>query len=401
MPTEYSNFTTPDNTIDPAPNTGGAPPPDKARWDPVAKRWVHDGPMPSTMGARPPGTTWDKEMKGWVPASEGRSDGSTDTNGIAAAGDATTEGRVEVNGANEGFNGGGSWGGYSGTMVMGPDGKLHLDGSLSGRAADVKRMRGLGATAASQAAYKNDYTQANGEAAQALEARNVQGVAAGLARDTALNGDAQSQQLGRNMLAAGAQSQQAAAMSARGGALARAAASRQQQGGQAAYMQRGNAALEAQRADDMAAGRSQYMGATAAMRAGDASAQALHQDQATKQLGNELDQRGLSQSGTMGYEEMAFNVNKAALDATLKNGEMKEGIDSAAALRSGSLADRDLKTAAAGASAAGTAITGIGGMMPSDETDLEKRRRLSGSDERMKQGVRTLASAAMAARGAR
>lgn len=407
MPTDYSNFTNPDNRIDPGPTTGGPPPQDDAYWDPIQKRWLGrtsgDGrPMPSTMGARPAGTTWDMNSKQWVPASEGRSDGTTNSAGNFTNGDATTEGRTDVNGFGEGTNVGGSWGGYSGTMVRGPDGKLVLDGSLNGRAADVSRFRGLGAQAAGRGAYQNDYGQANDDAAMGGQVRADQARAAGLARETALRGDAQSQTLGRNMLQAGAQSQQAAAMSTRGGSLAQASALRRQQGGQAAFMQRGNMALEAQRADDMAAGRKQYMDATSAMRAGDATAQGLHQKQAVNQMGNEIDQRGLNQIGSMGYEEMAQNVNKAALDAKLKNDEIAAGIDAAAGLRSSRLADRDLQTNAAYVGAAGAGVAGIGNMMNDSDTEAEKerKRRLSGSDERMKQGVCSLASAS-AARGNR
>lgn len=409
MPTDYSNFTIPDNTIDPHPNSTGAPPQDDAYWDPIQKRWLGknsgDGrSMPSVMGTRPPGTTWDMNSKQWVPANTGRSDGSTDITGQFPGGNATTEGRVEADDTSNGANVGGSYGGYTGTMVMGPDGKLVLDSSMSGRAEDVDRFRGLGAAAAGREAYKNDYTQANEDAARAGEIRTRQDEASGMARDVAMNGDAQSQMLGRNMLAAGANAQKAVAVSARGGSLAQAAALRTQQNGQGAFMQQGNNALAAQKADDMAAGRDQYMKNTTATRAGDATAANLHTSQATEQMKNELFQRGLNQSGQMGYEEMGFNVNKADQDAALKRKEIQAGIDAAAALRAQKLADKDLANAAAGASALGSGLSTIAGAMPGEEPEKKKpdpfANDVANSDYRTKMGVRSLAAIA-ATRGGR
>lgn len=340
--------------------------------------------------------------KQFVPASTAATSGTTSINGAQAHGDATSEGRVEVSGAEDGYNAGGSWGGYSGTMVRNPDGTLTLDSTMNGRAADVDRLRGLGAAAANRGAVNTNYSLANRDASRGLSDREKQKDAANLSLETARYGDAQSMGLGRNMLAQGAQAQQAAALSTRGGSLAAAAAMRQQQNGQGAFMQQGNNALLAQQADDMASGRSAYMRDMTAIRAGDAEAERLHTNQGIGQMNNELDQRELGQRGQLGYEEMGQNVNKSALDASLKNEEMKVGIDAAASLRNQRQADRDLAFGAAAAQTGGTLIAGASGLADSKEEGKKKpdpySEAISTSDYRSKQGVRSLASAA-AARG--
>lgn len=299
---------------------------------------------------------------------------------------------------------GGSYGGYNGTWVTNPDGTRTFDTSKSGRAASVGRARGLGAAAASQQAYQNDYGLAEIDAANGQQDRGQQTFAAGLARNTALNGDAQSQMLGRNMLQQGVQAQQAAAMSARGGSLAQAAAMQQQRAGQGAFMQQGTNALMAQRADDMAAGRQQYMQNMTQMRGLDAQAQALHQQQAIHQMGNELDQRQLGQQGQMGYEEMGQNINKSALDAALRNEEQGAGIDAAASLRGQQQADRNLGKIGDASQMGGTLMAGLSGIK--DDSGGSSKPSGGGgysggiyrddpySDERTKQGVRSLAHAA-------
>lgn len=411
MPTDASNFTTPDNQIDPMANSTGQGQQAQAVWDPIGQRWVGKTsgggqPMP-TMQQRPSGATWDPQLKQWVPVGEGFSDGSTSMNGGAANGDATTAGRVEVNTSADGYNSGGSWGGYSGTMVRGPDGKLVLDAGMSGRQADVDRMRGLGAAAASRQAYQNDYTQANQDALMGAQMRQEQGQAIGYARDAAMGLNSQSQALGRNMLNQGAQTQQAAALSARGGGLAQMAAMRQQQGGQAAYMQQGNTALQAQLADEMAAGRAQYQQAATQQRGQDVTAQGLNQQQAISQMQNEIGQRELNQAGQMGYEGMAQNINKSAQNAALANTEMKVGVDAAASARNQRQADRDLQLVGTGASMGGALVGGLSNMARDDGGGTKKSdddpysRAISQSDARSKTGVRSLAAAAMARKGVR
>lgn len=400
MPTEYSNFTAPD------PGGGGAMRPSGTgdngeTWDPVSKRWVPRNQMPAQYN--PAGGTNPVDANGnplWSNTVTGGAGNDPHTMG----GEPATAGRVEANTSDKGYNTGGSWGGYSGTMVYGPDGQLHYDGSLSGRQADVDRMRGLGEAAANRAAYQNDYTQANQDALMGAEMRQQQGQAIGYARDAAMGVNSQSQALGRNMLQQGAQTQQAAALSARGGGLAQMAAMRQQQGGQAAYMQQGNTALQAQLADEMAAGRAQYQQAATQQRGQDATAQGLNQAQAVNQMGNELGQRELNQQGQMGYEGMAQNVNKMAQDAALRARETQVGMDAAAGARASRQADRDLQTVGAAASSAGAIGAGLAGMARDSGSGTKSgddpySRAISQSDARSKMGVRSLAAAAMARKG--
>lgn len=367
---DSSNFTTPD--------AGGS------TWDPVAQRWVpSDGSLDSNANANPNGS--DPRVMG---------------------GGAPTAGRVAASSADRGSNTGSAWGGYTGTMVRGPDGNVYYDQGQSGRQADVDRLRGLGETAANRQAYQNDYGQANSDAAMGAQSRGNQDYGAALARESALGINSQSQQLGQRMLAQGAQTQQAAAMSARGGSLAQMAASRQQQAGQGSYLQQGNTALRANLADEMAAGRSQYQQATTQMRQQDAQAQSLNQQQAISQMNNEVGQRELNQQGQMGYEGMAQNVNKAAQNAALQSQELQVGIDAAASARAQRQADRDLATAGAVAGTAGALVGGLsrmgeGGGEEKKSGDLDPySRAISNSDYRSKRGVTSLAAAA-AARGRR
>ena len=361
MPNDQSNFTQPESGgggyVNAPPGTGA----NGETWDPVQRRWVPRSEMPAQYDP----------LAGSHPVDQygnpAWSDGSTNYEGTQAR-DATTPGRVEGNSAIDGFNTGGSWGGYTGTMVRGSDGQLRFDGSLSGRAADVDRMRGLGYHAANRQAYQNDYAQAETDALYGAGARQGQDRAIGLARDAALGRNSQAQSLGQRMLQQGAQAQQAAAASTRGGSLAQAAAMRQQQGGQAAYMQQGQTQLDADLADEMAQGRQQYAQAATWQRQQDAEAQRLRQSQATEQMKNEIGQRELNQTGQMGYEGMAQNVNKAAQDAALKNYETAVGIDSAASLRGQRQADRDLQQVGNVASTGGSLVAGLSTMGGSSQT---------------------------------
>jgi hypothetical protein len=368
MPNEYSNFTNPDSGSQSNP-TGR---PEGSTWDPKAKQWVV--PNPNQRGSGLPG----KLGNGYT--SEGRVDTAAD-------------GAVE-----NGSNVGGSWGGYNATVVRGDDGNLHVDHSMSGQAADVNRLQGLGAAASNRQAYQNDYTQANADAAMGAQMREEQGYAGGLMRNAALGIGSQSQALGRRMLESGAQAQQAAAMSTRGGGLAQAAAMRQQQNGQGAYMQAGNAELRGQLADEMARGRSAYMANSSAMRDGDSRAQALNQGQAINQMKNEMTQRDLNQQGQIGYESMAQNVNKAALDAQLKNREQSVGIDAAASARASRLADRDLNTTSSIVGGLGAATAAVAGSSPNKSgEDSERKKRddeNTWSDARTKRKVVSLGEAA-------
>jgi hypothetical protein len=392
---DTANFTIPDTG-------GGGQQAQAPYWDPQKQQWVHPPAAYDPLGGSNPvdaygNAAYSSATKDPTTTGGANVGGNYDPNTNGA-----TAGRVVADSSATGGNTGAAWGGYTGTMVKGPDGSLHYDEGLSGRAADVSRFRGLGAAAAGRAAYQTDYSQANQDAALGASARQGQSNAMALSRDVAMGGNTASQNLARTMLQQGAQAQQAVALSARGGSLAQAAALRHQQNGQAAYMQQGNNQMRALQADEMAAGRSQYAAAAAAQRAQDATAQGLHQQQAIGQMGNELGQRDLNQQGQMGYEGMAQNVNKSAQDAALKSREIGVGIDAAASLRGQRQADRDLQTAGAVAGTAGTVVAGIGNSLGDDTSGQEptgRRKRDDEnfySDERTKVGVRSLASAAAA-----
>lgn len=396
MPTPYSNFSTPDNPNAPPSQGAGQGAPANAVWDPVQQRWVgaSQGPVPGET-PRPPGTTWDMHNKQFVPASTGKSTGyagayNSPTGSSDLNGGTGSEGRVGQ--TIGGDYGGASWGGYSGTNVMNPDGTISYDASLNGATADIERMQGLGAAAANQKAYQIDYAQANQDALMGAQARQGQQDAIGLARSVAMGGGTPARDLGRQMLQQGVNTQQAAALSTRGGSLAQAAAMRQQQQGQAAYMQAGENQMGALRADEMAAARQQMLGMSTQQRGQDAQAQGLNQGQAINQMNQEIAQRDLNQQGQLGYEQMGQSVDKSAQDAALKSHEMKAGIDAAAALRGQRQADRDLKDLGAGMSAAGAGFAAAAPTKNTDPNDpyAETWKKYNGSDERMKQGARPL-----------
>lgn len=399
-------------TPDPTSALPGAPA--NAVWDPVQKRWVGGasgaggpgsgvgGPMPGPT-ARPAGSTWDPDQQAFVPESTGMSNAQAPGyggNGQAGTmdGSAPTEGRVGGYDPNVGSTG--AWGGYVGTMVRNPDGTVTMDGSQNGTTADINRFQGLGHMAAMTPAYQIDYGQANQDAAMGADARQGQQYAIDGARSAANGDPSVARNLGWDMLRQGAQTQQAAAASTRGGSLAEAAAMHQQQGGQAAYMQQGNNAMGALRADEMATGRQQYAQMAGAQRAGDATAQGLHQQQAIGQMGQELGQRQLNQTGQMGYEGMAQNVDKASQDAALKQHEMDSGIDAAASMRATNSANRDQQQNAALIASGGTIAAGVSKQFadPAQNDPNHPGSRYDGSDERMKRNVQPMSLAECAAR---
>ncbi len=324
----------------------------------------------------------------------------------------TTLGKVRPMG------GAGAWGGYTGTVVSDGKGGTRYDANLSGRGEAVGRARGLAEAAANRDAYQLDYTDADSMAGLGRQDRAAQVDAMGLARDTALGNNLQSQALGQQMIGQSVAAQQSAAGGARGGGLAQAMANRQQAGGQAQFVGNAQTTLDAQRAAEMAAGRDAYMQQATGIRAGDAQAQGLNQHQAIAQMGQELSQRGLNQTGQMGYEAQGQAINKAAADASLRVNELNHNIDSASSLRAQKQADRELQTGAAGAAAGGALLAKVGdsfgggptpptptpaptpaayGTPESDPTDPYKyNEAVSNSDVRGKTRVTSLAAAAVA-----
>ncbi|AKU97000.1 hypothetical protein AKJ09_03664 [Labilithrix luteola] len=387
MPNEYSNFTQQDaDRPDQGYSTGTPGTGDHGEvWDPVTKTWSKPGQRSN-----------DAAKNGyWASGYMG----SGRDNSAARIGGPQTAGRVS------GIDP--SWGGYSSTVVYDANGNLVNDPSQSGRAADVGKYRNLAQAAANRQAYQNDYTAANGYAAQAQQARGIQGDAMGMARNAALGGPTASQQLARNMLSQGLAAQQSAALSARGGPLAQAAALRQQQMGQGGFIAQGNQQLAALQAQEMADARSQYAQYATQQRNGDMTGAELNQQQANAQMQNELAQRGLNQQAQTGYEGLAYDVNAASQQAALDNRKIDVGAYDVNSQFDQRDADRRQQVTGAALSAVGTGLSAAAGAF--GNSDQKKSGgdnwwdHLDGSDRRMKTEVRSmgLAGAAMARRGGR
>lgn len=279
-----------------------------------------------------------------------------------------------------GQNVGQSWGGYSGTNVLNPDGTVRYDSTLNGQAADVNRLRGLADKAGGAPTYQLNYGNANAANQNATNVRAHQDEAIGIARGYATGGMTPAQALAKKTLAQGGQMQQAAALSTRGGPLAQAAALRAQRSRAAAYNQRGNNAISALRADEMEQGRNSMAGLLDAQRQGDATSQYNNANQAIQQGQIESQQRDLSQQGQLGYESMAGAVQKAGADATISQQETAQGLDAAASARAQRNADRDLNNAS---TLANTAASGAKSAYADDDektSDARAKRSASIAD---------------------
>jgi hypothetical protein len=380
-----------------------------------------DGPAAGEAGTTPGtgdrGEKWDPVNKRWIPLGEpgnipraavgegGWSNNTHDTNpnsfGFNGSGQPNSTGKTASPGA---------WGGYSGRMVDDGKGGVVFDPTHNGRQDAVDHLEGLGAAAANREAYRNDYSEADRFAGAGQDDRGFQVDAMNLSRDTAQGKNLQSQILGQRMLAQGVQAQQAGAASTRGGALAAAAAGRQQAAGQGAFTQAGNAELEAQRAADMARGRDAYMGQATGLRASDATAQGLNQAQTVQDMRNELDQRNLNQTGQMGYDEMAQDTSIGAANAAVGKRAIDAGAQDTSSNRHQGKLDQGMGWVADGVSTAGSFgataagygtagdkgyVTGSGGQ-PAKPPDP-----YSNSDARTKAKIHSMATAALARRGAR
>lgn len=349
-------------------------------WDPVSKRWIPRGAPGSPAPSAPVGAG------GWSNSSnQNYGDGGTPRN---EDGHDYSTGRVASPGA---------WGGYTGHMVDDGNGGVRFDGTHSGRQDAVDHLEGLGAAAARQQAYQNDYGRADEFAAMGQGSRGYQTDALDLAGQTARGEHLQSMKLGQDMLRQGVQAQQAGAMSTRGGSLAQAAAMRQQAAGQGAFMQQGNTMLAAQRAAEMAAGRDMYQQQAGGIRAGDAQAQGLNQQQAIQQMQNELQQRQLNQKGQMGYDSLAQDTNIGATNAALGQHEQNAGVDDKSMQRHQGKLDQGLGyvgdavqvAGSLGGSAAGMS-NGASGAKPPDPYS----QAVSNSDMRTKTNVRGMGAVA-------
>jgi hypothetical protein len=219
-----------------------------------------------------------------------------------------------------------AYGGYDSTWEIGPDGVPKQNYGMSGANAAVGRYQGKAEGSQGRAAVQNDYGVANQYGQKNVEARARQTDAMAMQRNQALNGNAQSQHLGQKMLRQGADTQVAAALSSSNDPLAQSSALNTQRGGVASYMQKGNSALAAQKADDMAAGRVGYMNTATGVRSGDAALQNQYQSQAINQSHNEMAQRGANDSRERGYENLAFGVNSQQQAGDIKDAQINNGV---------------------------------------------------------------------------
>lgn len=234
-----------------------------------------------------------------------------------------------------------AWGGTSGAVVIGPDGKPMVDTSMSGRGQDVTRLRGTADAAAKRQAYQMDYGQGNIDRATAGATRDRQVAATDLLSGAA-RGNAPSGAVirGQNASDDSFASQLATQSGGRGGAVAQGAAGavglqtgQQGQLGVASH-------LGGARSNELTQARTAYSQGTAAQRKGDYQQQALDQARAKAKYENDLSQRELNDKRQLGYEQLGFGVNDASMNAGLAEGDRRAGIFQTSLQRDTQQADR-------------------------------------------------------------
>lgn len=345
-------------------------------WDPIQKRWVPQGQMPAgydpAAGSRPVDANGNPL----------NSDAWANSGGQIVGGNQTV-GRVQ-SGPSNGGNIGQAWGGYSGTIVKNPDGTLRYDQGLSGRQADVDRLRGLADASANAQAPQINYGNANGDNMNGAMDRSREDDAIALAKGQANGGMTPARDTAWKTLHAGEQAQVAGAMSRRGGPLAQVSAMRTQQEGAAAYNQKGANQIAALRADEMEQGRNTLAGLAAQERSGDVASQYNNANQTINQGNIENAQRDLNQRGQMGFEEMGSKVNIAAQGQAVTQKEQEAGVASNNLANQNAQANQDLNTAMTmGDSVSNVFKTGAGGGQPSGGvpmSDCRAKRRVSIAD---------------------
>ena len=209
------------------------------------------------------------------------------------------------------------WGGNSGTFVNQPngDGTFQKQQISNPVTSDVNRYRDMGAQSAGRAAYQLNYGDADADHAQANAAGALQGDANDQLRAQANGTDRISSDFQQGLLQKGSDNQTAGAVSSAGGALAQMAALSRANAGRAGYMQRGNANIAAQQANDMATGRTALAAGEAAQRKGDETGQYLNDAQSNTQAQSEEAQRQLNQNDQMHYEGMGVDTEAQGVQA--------------------------------------------------------------------------------------
>lgn len=234
-----------------------------------------------------------------------------------------------------------AWGGVSGKIIIGPDGKPMVDPSQDGRGQDVSRFRGVADAAAHRAAPKMDYSKGDADRARSLNTRGDQGVATSMLADAA-HGGAPS---GAVIRGQGATDDSfATALTAgggvKGGPTNQAAANAA--GANAAGVQQGGVAahLGQARGGELTSARTAYSQGTAAQRAGDYAQQGTDLQRQRAGLANEMGQRELNQGRELGYEGLAYDTNVGAMNAGLKEGDRHAGLVGSSLQRETQQSDR-------------------------------------------------------------
>ena len=210
-----------------------------------------------------------------------------------------------------------SWGGVSGKVIIGPDGKPMVDPSDNGRARDVKRFQGVADAAANREAFHMDYGKGDADRARSQQTAYRQ-IGANAMLGNAAHGNAPS---GAEMRG------NAATDDALGSAMQAQAGARGVTGQAAATAGAGGALRSADlgiadhyggaRSAELNAARTAYSQGGAVARAGNYSQQALDQQRERAKMGNQLTQDQLNQNRQLGYEGLAYDTNHGAMEQGL------------------------------------------------------------------------------------
>lgn len=258
--------------------------------------------------------------------------------------------------------------GTSGHYDQGADSSLSPSTITSGMETKRDRLRSLGEVAAGRQAYQADFSTAQGNRADGLQARGQQMEAAGLHRDAAM-GNAPSRAAIMGQQAAGQGLEATLGASAGGRGLAAAAAQQQAMRAQGGMQLGAMSQATGMRAQEIGDARGQYAGAMGGVRGGDYASQGLSQQQAEAQAAAENFQRRLNQQGQMGYEQLGLNQTQMQVDAELRRMQIQAGDNAAMQGVREARNARNQQLVVSGIGAIGAA---------------------AGSDRNLKQGVRKL-----------
>jgi hypothetical protein len=251
-----------------------------------------------------------------------------------------------------------AWGGTSGAVVVGPDGKPAIDTSQSGRQQDVNRLRGMGAGMANRQAYQLDYGKGNVDRAQGQADRTREAGAVARLANAAKGGAPSAAVIGSQGAMDDAFGSQLAAQGGARNVTQGGAASVAGSNGAMAGQLAATGGLGAQRSGELMGDRTAYAGAAGALRTGDYGQQSLDQQRAKAQYESEIGQRQLNDQGRRQAEDLAFGVNQKAMEAGQAETDRATGNYATSLQRQTNQADR-------AASLYNGAINQAGKMMPS------------------------------------